>query len=85
MRGSGLGRYLRSLVWQRELLDSKPKTLANIEELERLIPLLQEAEREAKTTAVQRAIEKALADERASVAAQVLQLACVRDVQGPHL
>lgn len=56
---------------QKELLDSKPKTLANIEELERLIPLLQEAEGENKSHAVKRAVERALAEERASVAAQV--------------
>ncbi|KAL3131125.1 hypothetical protein ABBQ38_000430 [Trebouxia sp. C0009 RCD-2024] len=56
---------------QKELLDSKAKTMANIEELERLIPLLQEAEGEGKLSAINRAVEKALADERASVAAQV--------------
>lgn len=55
--------------------------MANIEELERLIPLLQEAEGEGKLSAINRAVEKALADERASVAAQVCT--CFVCVQGP--
>ena len=67
-------RYFWLFGLQKELLDSKPKTLANIEELERLIPLLQEAEGEEKNNAVKRAVERALAEERANVAAQVQQL-----------
>lgn len=60
---------------QRETLSSKPKTVANIEELERLIPLLEEAKEEETGIAVKKAVEQALAEERASVAAQVLCLA----------
>lgn len=75
--------HLQSLSWQKELLDSKAKTTANIEELERLIPLLQEAEGEDKMSAINRAVEKALADERASVAAQVFAR-CVTSVCKAH-
>lgn len=59
---------------QKETLSSKPKTVANIEELERLIPLLEEAKADEITAAVNKAVEKALAEERANVAAQVLPL-----------
>lgn len=59
---------------QKETLSSKHKTVANIEELERLIPLLEEAKADEITAAVNKAVEKALAEERANVAAQVLPL-----------
>lgn len=57
---------------QAETLKSKPKTVANIEELERLLPMLEEAKEEETSMAVQKAVDKALAEERAHVAAQVL-------------
>lgn len=57
---------------QKETLSSKPKNLANIEELEKLIPLLKEAKAAEIGVAVSKAVEKALAEERANVAAQVL-------------
>ena len=57
---------------QAETLKSKPKTVANIEELERLLPMLEEAKEEETSMAVQKAVDKALAEERARVAAQVL-------------
>ncbi|DBA84095.1 TPA: hypothetical protein ACH3X1_006573 [Trebouxia sp. C0004] len=55
---------------QKETLSSKPKNLANIEELEKLIPLLKEAKAAEINVAVSKAVEKALAEERANVAAQ---------------
>ena len=56
---------------QEETLRSKPKTVATIEELERLIPLLQAAKEEETTGAVNKAVEKALADERAQATTEV--------------
>lgn len=57
---------------QKEKLSRKPKELANIEELEKLIPLLKDAKAAEINVAVSKAVEKALAEERANVAAQVL-------------
>ena len=57
---------------QKETLSRKPKDLANIEELEKLIPLLKDAKAAEINVAVSKAVEKALAEERANVAAQVL-------------
>jgi len=57
---------------QKETLSSKPKTVANIEELEKLIPLLEEAKAVEINAAVSKAVEKAHAEERANVAVQVL-------------
>ena len=57
---------------QKETLSSKSKNLANIEELEELIPLLKDARTAEINVAVSKAVEKALAEERANIAAQVL-------------
>ncbi len=57
---------------QKETLSSKPGTLANIDELEKLIPSIKDAKAAEINVAVSKAVEKALAEERANVAAQVL-------------
>lgn len=56
---------------QEETLKTKPKTVATIEELERLIPLLEAAKEEETKGAVSKAVEKALADEQAKTTSQV--------------
>ena len=56
---------------QEETLRTKPKTAATVEELERLLPLLEIAQEEETKAAVSKAVEKALADERAQAAAKV--------------
>ena len=56
---------------QEETLKTKPKTVATIEELERLIPLLEAAKEEETKGAVSKAVEKALADERAKTTSEV--------------
>ncbi len=58
---------------QKETLGRKSKDLANIEELEKLIPLLKDAKAAEINVAVSKAVEKALAEERANIAAQVLK------------
>ncbi|KAL0047431.1 hypothetical protein WJX82_003190 [Trebouxia sp. C0006] len=55
---------------QKETLGRKSKDLANIEELEKLIPLLKDAKAAEINVAVSKAVEKALAEERANIAAQ---------------
>ena len=62
---------------QEETLRTKPKTAATVEELERLLPLLEIAQEEETKAAVSKAVGKALADERAQVAAKVYLLRCI--------
>ena len=59
------------LTPQKETLASKAGTLAISEELKRLMPLIEEAKKEEVDAAVQKAVDKAISEERANVAAQV--------------
>ena len=82
MHSSALGM----LALQEESLRSKPKVLANIEELERLQPLLREARNEDKAQieaacTAQAASEAQAAAEETS-ASRIAELETVRPAQG---